>query len=197
MWHAVGPIPRPAYLTSPPAPRRWVWFVIGAGSGLAFGLIALMFIGFLVSLGEGFDDGYDEDGYYVEQGSVERAVDQPCVEMKDAASKLVLIGDVEASVASLKAFTATIGPIVTAIDGAKPDSDAKAWRDDWVELAASLDAYAAKVAAGDETAYKMPRSSSSGPITTRMYDGSPAGCEVPTRIDMLDPKVADDFDDLD
>jgi hypothetical protein len=159
---------------------------------LALGLVGLMFVGMLVAFGEGDDSGGGE--YFVDQSGVERAVDQPCVKMLDAANDLVLIGDVKASVASLKAFTATVGPIVAAIEGAGPDNDATAWRDDWVELGASLDAYADKVAAGDTTAYEMPRSSG-GPISDRMYYGSPEGCEVPARIDMLDPKVASDYDE--
>ena len=73
--------------------------------------------------------------------------------MKDAVNDLLLIGKTEESVSSLKAFTATIGRIVDAIDGAKPNGDAKAWRDDWMTLATSLDAYAAKISAGDSAPY--------------------------------------------
>jgi len=190
MWHGVGPISPPAYYAAASAPRRWVWFGIGAGSMLALGVIGLTVMGLLVSLG-----GYHEDEYFVDQARVERAVDQPCVAMKSTVSDLVLVGKTEESVASLKAFTATIGRIVDAIDGAKPNGDARAWRDDWMTLATSLDAYAAKISAGESAPYSLPRSSS-GPITDRMYDGSPQGCEVPTRIDMLDPKVAEDYDEF-
>lgn len=197
MWGGVGPIPRPPYLASPPAPRRWVWIGIGAGSMLALGVVGMTIVGIMAFLVGDIDgDSFEEDDYLVDQSRVEKAVDEPCVQMKDAAGDLVLMGPPTASAASLKAFTASAGEIVQAIDGAKPDGDSKAWRDDWITLAASLDAYAVKVAAGDPAPYKMPRSSSSGFITERMYYGSPEGCEVPTRVDMLDPRVAEDYDSI-
>lgn len=158
---------------------------------LALGATGLLLIGLIVSF-SGYDD-FSGGEYFVDQSRVERAVDQPCVAMKDAASELVLIGKPEEAVASLKAFTATIGQLVAAIEGAKPNPDAKAWRNDLVKLAASLDGYAAKVATGDSGPYTLPRTSS-GYVTERMFNGSPDGCEVPTRIDMLDPKAAEDYD---
>jgi hypothetical protein len=140
-----------------------------------------------------FDDFPGPGGdYTVDQASVERAVEHPCARMRAASRRIVLMSTPEEGAASLRAFTESVGAIVSAIEDAGPDPDSRAWRDDWIALTDSLDEYADQLEAGDAK-YLAPRDTSGAPITARMYYGSPTGCEVPVVIDALDPVAAASF----
>lgn len=175
------------------APRRWVWFGAGAASMLGLGLFGLIIYAVL-SFAED-EIPYEDGDYVVDQVSVERAVDKPCADMNEAASILLMVGDTKASVTSLRRFTASVDKIVAAIDDANPNADAEAWRDDWIMLADSLNDYADEAAAGGTNAYSMPDATGSRPISDRMYYGSPEGCEVPARVEILDADVAAAYDE--
>jgi hypothetical protein len=162
--------------------------VLGAA---VFGIIALAAMFFWGS-GFYFDESFVEDDYYVEQGSVESAVEESCDDMIEAAREISVFSPRSDGARSIAAFADTGRTIVRAVDGADPDESSKAWRDDWAELVESLDEFARELEGSGEANFRMPDSGTGLPLAERMSYGSPEGCEVPLIIVALDSEAAAD-----
>lgn len=170
----------------------WISAAAIAVLGLAvvgtFVLAALFFFGF----GYLGDYGMYEEGedYYVEQGSVASAVEEPCSDMIEAARAISIFSDRSEGARSIAAFADSGRAIIEAIDGADPDESSQAWRDDWSQLAESLDEYAGELRGSGEADFSMPDTSYGFPLVERMTYGSPGGCEIPLIIWALDSDTA-------
>lgn len=193
------PLAAPYYYGTPPQniPDRGVWFAIGAGS--VIGLLLLGFAGimlFAFAAGEPERGDYDDDYYYVEQGSVLRAVEGPCANMRSAASDIDMFSDPRGASADIKAYTLAIKGVVEAIDASDPNSDSKQWRDDWKSLGTALDTYADELAAKGTSSKFRPLTDGKQPLLDRMHYSSESNCEVPAVIVALDGKMTLDGDPI-
>lgn len=188
---------RPIYPTYPPStPTRtrrtspWVWVAIAISS---LALVAVLVLGALFAFYV-FDTGSfeDEGDYGVMQSSVEDAVAGPCDTMARASGRIHVLGSRDAAAASLRDFTDAADDVVAAIDGAEPDRDSRAWRDDWVTLIKAIDDFAGQLDTA-ATEFEMPATEDGNAVSERMYWGSPEGCEVPIVIEALDPLSASGY----
>jgi hypothetical protein len=131
-------------------------------------------------------DGLDElggDSYYVDQGSVLNAIEEPCEEMLDQGSKVSLGRSTAAAAASLTRWSKAAQKVVTAIDGAKPDEASRAWRDDWKETIVAVNAYAKHLGEPNNT---LTLTSAAADL----YWNTDAECGLPISIAALDPHYA-------
>lgn len=171
----------------------WISAAAIAVLGLAVvGTLALGALFFVGSFGYYLDDEWYPEGedYFVEQGSVESAVEEPCADMIDAASAISIFDDRSAGAASIAAFAESGRAIVEAIDGANPNEGSQAWRDDWSQLIESLDEFARELRGTGDADFAMPDAGDGFPLAERMSYGSPGGCEVPLIIAALDSDAA-------
>jgi hypothetical protein len=169
-----------------------VWISAAAIAVLGVAVLGAIALGALFFFGSGFYLGDEPfmDDYYVEQSSVESAVEEPCHDMTEAAREISVFGSRSEGARSIAAFADTGRAIVSAIDGADPNESAQAWRDDWTELVDSLDEFAAELEGSGEADFHMPDSDTGLPLIERMSYGAPGGCGVPVVIVALDPESA-------
>lgn len=180
----------------PPAPSRpptpwyrnvWVWIsVYGAVVGVGFVALAILFFATV----DDWDGGYYGDGYYyVDQESVNRAVEQPCDEMATAANQIQVFSTPSVGAASLHHFAEAGRGIPAAIDSVDDaNDDALKWRDDWTRLLDAVDAYADKLAADGEGTFDLPVDGAGDPVISHMRGASDVWCDVPPVIAALDPR---------
>jgi len=159
-----------------------------------FGLGVVGVIGFftIVGLLLGDDFGDYEDGYYyVDQTSVVRAVEEPCANMRSAASDIQLFGDPKAAATDIKGFVIAAQGIVDAIDAHDPNADSRKWRDDWKSLNGDLTTYADDLSTkGPAAVFASSTTIDDEPVMTRMAYSSDANCEVPQVIMAFDRENA-------
>ncbi|MEH3033861.1 MAG: hypothetical protein PGN07_07430 [Aeromicrobium erythreum] len=185
-----------------PPPRGGGFAVLWFGGGLVTGVVLTTLVPLVLFLAlglwlesEDWEDG-DAGGFYlVDQSSVEKATAAPCKAMRDAGRAVVPMATPAKGSAQLRAFVTAGRRVVTAIDDSSPDRASRAWRDDWTRLLDAVAQHADDVRAGRNKPLAVPRDRDDAPITARMYDGSPSGCEVPSTIENLDPSAAEWYED--
>lgn len=178
------PYPPPAS-SRPPKPwyrNVWTWVIV-YGAVVLVGGIAL-FVFFVNAISAPFDEDY----YYVEQGSVNRAVEAPCDEMASAADQIQIFSTPSVGAASLHHFVEVGRGIPAAIDTVEDaDAEASRWRNDWNAVLDAVDAYADKLEADGEGTFDTPVDGDGDPVIDEMASVSDVWCEVPPIIAALDP----------
>lgn len=176
--------PTPATDNNPPRTSPWVWVALTTGIialVVSVGSSVFPFFMFMDDLeGEEFDE--PGSGYYVEQRSVLNAIEEPCELMLEAAEDVNLGGPADQSTASLKQWTAAAQDIVAAVDGADPDKDSQAWRDDWKATIKAVNTFADNIG--------KARNQLTLPDVESMYYETDAECGVPVVIAGLDKEWA-------
>lgn len=186
--------PHQIVTSTPPAPvapttSPWVWVSL-AMSTIAFlatvgvGIVAILAFTSFAAL-DGLDDefGGEEPGYYVDQGSVIDAVEEPCEDMLEAAEDVAVGGSTGAAASALRAWTAAAQRIVAAVNAAEPNQDSREWRDDWSAIIKAVEAYADNFGEANNT-LTLPEG------LEDMYWETDAECGVPVVIAGLDTKWA-------
>lgn len=185
------PAPQVYYVPAAPSGLpKWAWFLFGFLSAAfiaGVGIVGVIVIGIAAS--GGLDDF--TPSYVVTQERVEKATSQPCKDMTRAGEAVTAQAPPKVAAARLETFARSARGIATAIDSARPDTDATLWRDDLTTLADAVEDYAADVRAGRDTTFEMPEKSGRA-VTTRIWFGEPGGCEIPVTIEALDPEVLKD-----
>ncbi len=179
-----GPEPppsTPAQAAPPPLKTSpWVWVALSLSAVAVLSSVALPVLAILGFMA--FDE-FGGDSYYVDQRSVVNAVEEPCEAMLDAGSKVSVGRSTRVATASLTNWTEAAQRIVTAIDGAKPNVDSRAWRDDWKATIAAVNTYAKHLG--------EPRNGLTLPDTAEdIYWNTDAECGLPISIAALDPQYA-------
>ena len=189
----------------PPAPSRppkpwyrnvWVWISVYGVVAVA-GFLTLIVL-FFYSIGEGLgdfefeelDDGY----YYVEQGSVNRAVEEPCDDMATAGQEIRIFSTPAEGAEALHQFVAAgrgIPDAINSVDDA--DSSALQWRDDWIALLDALDSYADELAADPKAEFTPPEDRDGDSLMYHMSWVADVPCELPPAVVALDPEAAADY----
>jgi len=179
----------------PPARSRtspWMWVSLGLGLVVALLLVVVVGIGWFWSSWGAYDDDYydseDASYYYVDQRRVDNAMEPVCDTMQDAAAEVQLFGSVANGRASLEGIADTSRGMATAIDGAKPDADAKKLSADWSSLATALDSFTTELADDPAARFTMPETDGDY-VSDRISWGNDV-CYVPTIVIALDPEVA-------
>lgn len=174
----------------PPAPSRppkpwyrsaWLW--IGAYIAIAVAACAALFVVFIVNLDEGFDDGY-----WVDQESVNSAVEEPCDDMATAAQQIQIFSTPSVGAAHLHHFAEVGRGIPAAIESVDDASgDSLRWRDDWNVVLDAVDAYAEELESDGQGTFGTPVDDDGDPVISEMSWVSDVACEVPPIIVALDP----------
>jgi hypothetical protein len=176
----------------PPTPwYRSLWFWLSVYGTVVVAAGVAVFIVFVNGITAPFDDAYDPtygNEYWVEQGSVNRAVEDPCDEMATAAGQIQIFSTPSVGAASLHHFVEVGRGIPTAIDSVDDaDGQALRWRNDWIAVLDAVDAYADKLEADGEGTFDTPVNGDGDPVIANMSDVSDTWCEVPPLIAALDP----------
>jgi hypothetical protein len=169
----------------------WLWiyvgFVVLAVVGFALLTVGGFFAFLLVASDPDAFGGYGD--YYVDQGSVNRAVEQPCDEMATAANEIQIFSTPSVGAASLHHFAEVGRGIPTAIDSVgDANGDALKWRDDWNTVLDAVDDYADKLATDGEGTFDMPVDGTGDPVISDMSGASEVWCNVPPIIAALNPR---------
>lgn len=95
-----------------------MWISAAAIAVLGVAVLGAIALGALFFLGNGFyiDDEPFLDDYYVEQSSVESAVEEPCDDMIQAAREISVFSTRSEGARSIAAFTVTGRAIASAIE---------------------------------------------------------------------------------
>jgi hypothetical protein len=162
----------------------WLWIYVGVAM---LGVVAV-FVLFVTSVGDAFDD----TTYWVDQGSVNRAVAEPCRDMATAADQIQIFSTPAVGAASLHHFAEVGRGIPAAIDSVDDaNGDALRWRNDWNAVLDAVDAYADELEADGEGSFDSPVDGDGDPVIGDMAWVSDVDCEVPPIIAALDPVGSD------
>lgn len=185
----------------PPAPPKppwyrnlmvWLWVYVGFATvavvaGFAFLFVfPFAFFAFVPS-----DPGTD---YWVDQGSVNRAVMEPCDDMAAAGRDIKIFSTPAEGAESLHRFVDVgreIPDAISSVDDA--NSSALEWRDDWTTLLDALDAYADDLAKDPKAEFTPPEGRDGEPLMFSLSWVAEVSCELPPAIVALDPEGAADY----
>jgi hypothetical protein len=178
---------------APPKPSPWyrnVWLWISVyGTVVVLGCIGLV-VAFAYFAGEPLVDDY----YYVDQGSVNRAVAEPCDEMTRAGQDIKVFSTPAEGADALHRFVEAGRGIPDAIDTVdEANSSALKWRDDWITLLDALDSYADDLATDPKAEFAPPEGRYGESLLYAMSGVSDVPCAVPAAVVALDPEAAADY----
>ena len=129
-----------------------------------------------------------EDDYWVEQESVSRAVAAPCREVATAARDVRLFAGPEAGAEDLLGLAGAMREVVTAVDAASPDRDARAWRADWLLITDRLEAHARSLSTEGSRSFSL-LDEQGADLAERVGYGGPDSCHLPTVLMVLDDEL--------
>lgn len=167
----------------------WVWVYVGLTMAGAVAVGLFMFVD--VFFAYGWEE--DDDFYYVEQGSVNQAVAQPCREMAEAGQDIRVFSPPEQAAGALRRFVTAGRRVPAAIDAVEDaDSSARQWGSDWTVVLDAIDSFADDLES-DATAEFEPPVSDGISVMLNMSYVSDQPCELPPAVIALDPEASDTF----